>query len=113
MSQPANPFRYFNSSSEVIRLVVMLYIRFRCRCAMLRTCCLSAVSIYAMRRCGSGGTVLVQFSLRKFGSSGCRGYLSTVLDDFSRYIIAWKLCANMRAENVTDNINPQTRPALR
>lgn len=28
MSQPANPFRYFNSSSEVIRLVVMLYIRF-------------------------------------------------------------------------------------
>ena len=28
MSPPANPFRYFNSSSEVIRLVVMLYIRF-------------------------------------------------------------------------------------
>ena len=28
MSQTANPFRYFNSSSEVIRLVVMLYIRF-------------------------------------------------------------------------------------
>jgi transposase InsO family protein len=23
-------------------------------------------------------------------------YLSTVLDDFSRYIIAWKLCTNMR-----------------
>ncbi len=29
-------------------------------------------------------------------------YLSTVLDDFSRYIIAWKLCTNMRAEDVTD-----------
>ena len=29
-------------------------------------------------------------------------YLSTVLDDFSRYIIAWKLCSNMRAEDVTD-----------
>ena len=28
-------------------------------------------------------------------------YLSTVLDDFSRYIIAWKLCTNMRAEDVT------------
>jgi hypothetical protein len=27
-------------------------------------------------------------------------YLSTVLDDFSRYIIAWKLCTNMRAEDV-------------
>jgi putative transposase len=25
-------------------------------------------------------------------------YLSTVLDDFSRYIIAWKLCTTMRAE---------------
>ena len=24
-------------------------------------------------------------------------YLSTVLDDFSRFIVAWKLCATMRA----------------
>jgi len=31
-------------------------------------------------------------------------YLSTILDDFSRYIIAWKLCANMRAEDVTDTL---------
>jgi transposase InsO family protein len=28
-------------------------------------------------------------------------YLSTVLDDFSRYIIAWKLCSTMKAEDVT------------
>jgi putative transposase len=28
-------------------------------------------------------------------------YLSSVLDDFSRYLIAWKLCASMKAENVT------------
>ena len=28
-------------------------------------------------------------------------YLSTILDDFSRYIIAWKLCTTMRANNVT------------
>jgi putative transposase len=28
-------------------------------------------------------------------------YLSTVLDDFSRYILAWKLCTTMRAEDVT------------
>ena len=27
-------------------------------------------------------------------------YLSTVLDDFSRYIVAWKLCATMRALDV-------------
>lgn len=32
-------------------------------------------------------------------------YLSTVLDDFSRYIIAWKLCTNMRAEDVTDTLD--------
>src|SRR5271156_1517007 len=28
MAQPENPFRYFNSSPEVIRLVVMMYVRF-------------------------------------------------------------------------------------
>jgi transposase InsO family protein len=32
-------------------------------------------------------------------------YLSTVLDDFSRYIIAGKLCTNMRAEDVTDTLD--------
>ena len=26
--KPANPFRYFHSSPEVIRLVVMMYVRF-------------------------------------------------------------------------------------
>ena len=31
-------------------------------------------------------------------------YLSTVLDDFSRYVIAWKLCTTMRAEDVTDTL---------
>src|SRR3546814_6935842 len=32
-------------------------------------------------------------------------YLSTVLDDFSRYIIAWKLCTIMRAEDVTNTLD--------
>jgi len=32
-------------------------------------------------------------------------YLSTVLDDFSRYIIAWKLCSTMRAEDVTGTLD--------
>ena len=31
-------------------------------------------------------------------------YLSTVLDDFSRYIVAWKLCATMIAVDVTDTL---------
>lgn len=32
-------------------------------------------------------------------------YLSTVLDDFSRYIIAWKLCTGMAASDVQDTLN--------
>jgi len=51
-------------------------------------------------------------------------YLSTVLDDFSRYIVAWKLCTNMRAEDVIatldlalqasglDQAEPAARPRL-
>ena len=51
-------------------------------------------------------------------------YLSTVLDDFSRYILAWKLCTSMRAEDVTatldlalrasglDQAKPSDRPRL-
>ena len=31
-------------------------------------------------------------------------YLSTVLDDFSRYVIAWKLCATMAASDVTETL---------
>ena len=31
-------------------------------------------------------------------------YLSTVLDDFSRYIVAWKLCATMQASDVTETL---------
>ena len=31
-------------------------------------------------------------------------YLSTVLDDFSRYVIAWKLCATMAASAVTETL---------
>jgi putative transposase len=31
-------------------------------------------------------------------------YLSTVLDDFSRYSVAWKLCATMQASDVTETL---------
>ena len=31
-------------------------------------------------------------------------YLSTVLDDFSRYILAWKLCTTMTAAEVTETL---------
>ena len=32
-------------------------------------------------------------------------YLSTVLDDFSRFIVAWKLCATMKAKDVTATLD--------
>ncbi len=31
-------------------------------------------------------------------------YLSTILDDYSRYIVAWKLCTTMKAGDVTDTL---------
>jgi transposase InsO family protein len=51
-------------------------------------------------------------------------YLSSVLDGFSRYIVAWKLCTTMKAEDVTatldlapqisglDQANPMQYPRL-
>lgn len=32
-------------------------------------------------------------------------YLSTILDDFSRYIIAWKLCTTMKADDVKETLD--------
>ena len=32
-------------------------------------------------------------------------YLSTILDVYSRYIIAWKLCITMKADDVTKTVN--------
>ena len=32
-------------------------------------------------------------------------YLSTVLDDFSRYIVAWKLCTTTKVEDVTATLD--------
>ena len=31
-------------------------------------------------------------------------YLSTILDDFSRYVVTWKLCTTMKASDVTDTL---------
>ena len=31
-------------------------------------------------------------------------YLSTILDDFSRYVVAWKLCTSMKASDVTETL---------
>lgn len=48
-------------------------------------------------------------------------YLSTILDDYSRYIVNWKLCSTMKAENVKEtldealyvsNVPEKSRPKL-
>jgi transposase InsO family protein len=31
-------------------------------------------------------------------------YLSTILDDYSRYVVAWKLCTGMTSRDVTDTL---------
>ena len=31
-------------------------------------------------------------------------YLATILDDFSRYMISWKLCTSMRVDDVSDTL---------
>ena len=41
--------------------------------------------------------------LKVFG--WCWFYLSMILDDYSRYIIAWKLCTTMKAGDVTDTLD--------
>jgi transposase InsO family protein len=38
-------------------------------------------------------------------------YLSTVLDDFSRYLLAWKLCTTMTATDVSDTLAMALRRA--
>jgi len=32
-------------------------------------------------------------------------YLSTILNDYSRYIVSWKLCTNIRTQDVTDTLD--------
>src|SRR3984893_10823472 len=68
----SNPFRYFNSSPEVIRLVVMNTCDTRCRCATSRICWPSAGSTSATRPSGSGGTGLARCSPPRFVSDASR-----------------------------------------
>ena len=44
------------------------------------------------------------FTYLKVTGWGCC-YLSTVLDDFSRFVVAWKLCSTMKAEDVTATLD--------
>ena len=54
--KPESPFRYFNSSPEVIRLVVLMYVRFPLSLRNVEDLLFERGSTSAMRRCGCGGT---------------------------------------------------------
>ena len=43
--------------------------------------------------------------------SGGWYYLSTVLDDYSRYIVHWELCSNMKADDVKRTIDTAIKKA--
>jgi transposase-like protein len=53
----SNPFRYFNSSPEVIRLVVMMYVRYPLSLRNVEDLLASAGSTSATRLSDSGGPV--------------------------------------------------------
>ena len=65
MSPAANPFRYFNSSPEVIHLVVMMYVRFPLSLRNVEDLLLEGGGRYLSR----DGTVLVE----PFWSDVCIG----------------------------------------
>ena len=56
LRKPASPFRYFNSSPEVIRLAVLMYVKYPLSLRNVEDLLQSAVSTFAMRRYASGGT---------------------------------------------------------
>jgi hypothetical protein len=65
-----NPFRCFNGSPEIIRLTVMMYIRYPLSRRLVEDLLLSAASTFATRRFASGGTGSARCSQRKSGNDG-------------------------------------------
>jgi hypothetical protein len=66
----ASPFRYFNSSPEVIRLVVMMYVRFPLSLRNVEDLLYERGSTSRMRRCVTGGTGSVHCLQLTFAGSG-------------------------------------------
>ena len=54
--RPASPFRYFNSSPEVIRSVVLMYVRFPLSLRNVEDLLFEREWTSATRQCASGGT---------------------------------------------------------
>ena len=58
----SNPFRYFNNSPEVIRLVVMMYVRYPLSLRNVEDLLAERESTSATRPSGFGGTGLGRYS---------------------------------------------------
>ena len=61
-----SPFRYFKTSLEIIRLAVMMYVRFPLSLRNVEALLHERGSTSATKRCGSGGTDLARCLPRRF-----------------------------------------------
>jgi putative transposase len=70
--KPASPFRYFNSAPEVIRLVVMMYIRFPLSLRNVEDLLFERGIDISYESVRNGGTGSGRCSLRTSAGSGSR-----------------------------------------
>jgi putative transposase len=67
--KPASPFRYFNSSPEIIRLVVMIYVRFPLSLRNVEDLLFERGIDICHETCGCGGTGSARCSQPIFAAS--------------------------------------------
>jgi hypothetical protein len=65
-----SPFRYFKTSPEIIRLAVMLYVRFPLSLRNSKTCCTSRALTSATKPSATDATASVLYSPLKSGGGG-------------------------------------------
>lgn len=68
--RPVSPFRYFNSSPEVIRLVVLMYVRFPLSLRDVKDLFAERGIDLCHERCGCGGTGSARCSRATFADRG-------------------------------------------
>jgi transposase InsO family protein len=90
--------RYFVSESSVYRLLKALDLITSPACLVIK-----AADEFRDKTCRPNELWQTDFTYLKVIGWGWF-YLSTILDDYSRYIIAWKLCTTMKADDVTDTL---------
>jgi len=80
-----NPFRYFNSSPEIIRLTVMMYIRYPLSLRQVEDILFERGIDICHETVRFGGTVSVRCLLRKSGNDGSiTGHIPTGAGTWTR-----------------------------